>query len=193
MSMENSGLVLNGADKMLLYRSAQELFNQSFSHPQVVEKLIEGFELTEMENAAIVVGVIADKAAKDSWDNIEEITRQAFAKGMPIFEIKANLYSLEDDREVVDFISDSYYNLKYAELEAAADERTLKSEGSIGMLKYGLGAGLLFFVSSNLYLKWLWASIFVISVLMWIAGYISGRKAKRINQFFNHESDSNSI
>jgi len=69
----------------------------------------------------------------------------------------------------------------------------LKAEGSLGMLKYGAGAAVLFFVSSNLYLKWLWAGVFILSFMLWLSGFIAGRRAKKINQFFNHESDSGAV
>jgi len=192
--MENPEMpAFNASDKMVLYQAAQELLHASFSHPQVVTKLIDAFELHKMEDVESILGQIIDKAVNDRWENLEEIVRAGLAKGVPFFEIKENLYALEEDREVVDFIADSFYGLKTVEIDAAAEERTLKAEGSLGMLKYGAGAAVLFFVSSNLYLKWLWAGVFILSFMLWLSGFIAGRRAKKINQFFNHESDSGAV
>jgi hypothetical protein len=136
---------------------------------------------------------IAEKAMQDKWDILFKTAKSAMAQGVPYFKIKEQLNESEEDTDVIAFIVDSLYSIKSEEIDLASDSREMKTSGMEGMAKYGLGSILLFFITSNLYLKILWGGIFVLSLIVFILGLLSARRAKQINQAFHYEQDNETI
>jgi hypothetical protein len=184
---------LSGKEKFEIYQLANLLLKEGHSHPIVVEMMDEYFKSIDRSLDHSILASIAEKAIHDKWDILFNNAKSAFAEGVPYFKIKEKLNESEEDFDVIEFIVDALYSIKTEEIELASDSREMKSSGIEGMAKYGLGSILFFFISSNLYLKILWGSVFVISLIIFILGLLSARRANLINQAFHYEQDKKTI
>lgn len=178
---------LSGQEKFEIYFLANQLLNDGHSHPTVVGMIKEYLETINTQIDESEISWITEKAIKEQWHQLVERGKYLFSIGKTYADIKKELALIEDDRDIIDFVVDDLYAAKTEEIEAISDARDMKSMGLEGMAKYGLGAILLFIWSSNVFVKTIWAIIFVVSLFIFISGILSSRKAKKINKAFKNE------
>ncbi len=165
--------ILSGKEKFGIYFLVNQLLNEGHSHPVVVGMIKEYFHNLNLEVDESDLNVITEKAIKAEWHQLVERAKYLFSTGETYSNIKIALGEIENDKDIVDFVADDLYAAKTEEIEAYSDSRDMKSAGIEGMAKYGLGAILLFFWSSNVYLKALWAIIFIASFCIFISGILA--------------------
>jgi hypothetical protein len=169
--------------KLEYYRIARDMFNNRFSHPQVIEKLTMIGCDKEMSN------IIAEKALPEKWDELFTIARNAYNKGMRYDEVFNSLNALEDDKEIAKFIADTWYEVKGIAVENIIESPTNIMEGTLWMIIGGIGVFAAFYFDLTLVSKIIWSMAFVFATLQYLYGKYQRKVAKKVRKFMEDEQN----
>lgn len=167
--------------KLIFYSLARDLFNKGFSHPQVIERLLEIDCDKEFAN------VIADKALPEKWDELFQIAKRAIAIGKTYSEVTELLGKHEDDKEIVKLLVDAWYEVKTFEVENAIESPTNVLEGLKWVLISGIAIPIVFLLKLTIISKTIWIIVFIGAALQYLWGLKQRRLAKQTKKFIEDE------
>lgn len=167
--------------KLRFYSLARDLFNKGFSHPQVIERLLEIDCDKEFAN------VIADKALPEKWDELFQVAKKAIAEGKTYFEVVGLLSKYEEDSEIVKFLADTWYEVKTFEIENIIESPINIFEGIKWVLISGIGITIVFLYNFSLFAKILWCVMFVGASIQYALGMVQKKMVKRAKKLLKDE------
>ena len=167
--------------KIQLYFASNYLFERGKSHPQVVEIL------SDCEEDPGLLSSIVDQAQVDLWRKIFNEAQQLLAEGKTYPEVISKVKSVGVDDEVVDFICNTWYNVKASYAENAIESQANISEGIQWVVICSIGAILVFYFNASLFHKVIWSVGLLAALVTWAYGLKQKKLAKELKKILEDD------
>lgn len=168
-------------EKLGYYKMARDLFNDGYSHPQVIEKLTDfGCDLR-------MANIIAEKALPEKWDKLFAVARLSYNEGKTYDEVLKILNDLEEDKGIAKFITDTWYEVKNITIDNTIESPTNIMEGSMWMIIGAIGVFVAFYFKLTIISKIFWSIVFVFATLQYLYGLRQRSIAKHVKKFMEDE------
>ncbi len=170
-------------EKLKFYSLARDLFNSGFSHPQVIDRLLEAE--CDKETAEI----LADKALPEKWDELFHVAKKSIAEGKTYSEVINLLEKYEDDKEIVKFLVDAWYEVKTFEVENFIESPTNILEGLTWVIIGGIGVLFAFLLNLSIISKVIWIAVLAGAAIQYIWGLTQRGLVKQAKIIMEDEPD----
>jgi hypothetical protein len=167
--------------KLKFYSLARDLFNEGYSYPQVIERLVE------IECDIETAKTIAEKALPERWDELFHIAKKSIAQGKTYSEVIDLLEKHEDDKEIVKFLVDAWYEVKTFEVENIVESPTNIFEGLKWVVISGVAIPIVFLLNLSVISKSIWVIVFIGAIIQYLLGLKQRRLAKQTKKFLEDE------
>jgi hypothetical protein len=167
--------------KIQLYFGSNYLFDRGLSHPQVVEIL------SEHEEDLRLLSSVVDQAQVDLWRKIFNEAQRLLAEGKTYQEVISQVSSVGVDAEIVEFICNTWYNVKALYAENTIESQTNIWEGIQWVVICSIGAILVFYFNASLFSKIIWSIGLLTALITWIYGLKQKRLAKELKKILEED------
>jgi hypothetical protein len=170
-------------EKLELYALAKHMFNEGYSHPMVMDRLLDDCSKEEAE-------LIAEKGLNEEWDKLYESARKLYGDGKTYAEVIQSLRSLESDEEIVQYVANKWYELKSLEVESIVDGNRNVFDGLLWVGIGAVGVVSVFVLDGSRFSKIIWSAAFVVSAVQYFIGRHQRQVAGRIKKLMKEDEQN---
>jgi hypothetical protein len=167
-------------EKLELYSLAKDMFNEGYSHPMVIERLLNDCSPEDAE-------LIAEKGLNEEWDKLYECARKLYGEEKTYAEVVQSLRLSEPDEEIVQYVANKWYELKSLEVESIVDGNRNVFDGLLWVAIGAVGVVAVFVLDGSRFSKVIWSAAFVVSAAQYFIGRHQRKVAARIKKLIKED------
>jgi hypothetical protein len=167
--------------KISIYFACNYLYDRGYSYNQIIEILYE------YEEDQALLAYIAEQAQFDKWRTVFNEVQRLTAEGKTHGEIVEQVNYMEEDPEILHFITNTWYQVK-----ATFIENTIEAPGNISygirwMIVSVLVVAICIYLEASLFITIVWSISLLVSIVVWLIGINQKKLSKKLKRILEQD------